>query len=177
MPDFPIARVPNRFILSTNSPHSIGVELSNVGLTATTANWPTASLGIFVPLSINQPVTVLQMFVENGASVNGSIDVGIYTVSGSLMVSSGSTAHAGTAAIQSFDIANTTLNPGLYYLACAINVASAAHILRYAPTATIGRAFGIAVQAAAFPLPASATLTNLATGYIPAIYATLSTTI
>ena len=178
MPDFPVLRPPNRIILATNSPYySIGSELNAFGAVAGASDWPTACLGIFVPISVNRPLTVLQMFVENGASVNGNMDVGIYDVSGSLIVSSGSTAHSGVSAIQSFDITDTILNPGMYYLACAIDTASAATILRYALAAPVCRAVGIAAVSSAFPLPASVTLTNTSASYIPAIYATLRSTI
>jgi hypothetical protein len=57
------------------------------------------------------------MLVLNGATASGNMDVGIYDYAGTRLVSSGSTAQSGTSAFQDFDITDTLLGPGIFYLA------------------------------------------------------------
>lgn len=176
MPDFPILFNIDRIIISTASPHSIGVDLNTIGSTSTAAAWPTANKAIFVPFSVHGPVTVVKMFLENGGTVSGNVDVGIYDRGGARLVSSGSTAQSGASAIQEFNITDTLLNPGLYYLACALDITTG-QIARWSPSAAIGRGLGVAEQTSAFALPSSATLAALSSGYIPLICATLRATV
>ena len=73
----------------------------------------------YYPFVLTEPLLVRQMYVINGTSVAGNIDVGIYSEGGIRLVSAGSTAAIGTNTIQTFDLVDTTLNPGHYYMAFA----------------------------------------------------------
>ncbi len=87
------------------------------------------------------------------------------------MVSIGSTAHAGTSGIQSFDITDTTLNPGLYYLACALDNGTGI-IDHFTHPALNLRTMGVLKMASAFPLPANATFAAMDQAYLPTICVT-----
>lgn len=176
MPDFPVAHSVNNLIISSASTQSLGHALSAMGVIAGTIAWPTANKAIFVPVTIYDAVTIVKMYVINGNPVSGNIDVGIYDVGGARLVSAGSTAQAGTDVVQEFNITDTTLNPGLYYLACALDNGTG-RVSRWNPSAALGRALGVAEQTTAFALPSSATFAALSSSYIPAIFATPRTVI
>lgn len=150
-------------------------EMLNMGTSLTyevqTGAWPVANLAIFIPLPIAAPFVATQMWVCNGGTVSGNIDVGIYTAEGALVVSKGSTAHAGTTQDQTFDITDTLLNPGLYYLAVALdnNVGIIWHTVHPANNA---RMMGVLQMGSAFALPATATFAAMAQVYIPEIFVT-----
>ena len=177
MPDFPVAIRPmDSVVLSPASPQSIGRDLSGMGISAATAGWPAANRAIFMPITIYNPITVVKMFIENGASTSGNIDVGIYDSDGAIIVSSGSTAQSGVSATQEFDITDTLLNPGLYYLAAAMDNTTGT-VLRWGLSGAVARGIGVAQMASAFPLPSTATFAALASSFIPGVFATLRSVI
>lgn len=161
----------NSHILSSAAFESIGTELSSAGLTTASGAWPVANKAIFVPVEVYEPLLIVRMFVENGAAVAGNVDVGIYGLSGNLVVSSGSTLQSGTSVIQQLDIIDTVLQAGLYYLAAAMSNVTGT-VVRWNPTAAFAKSFGVCEMTSAFPLPATATFVTLTSAYIPAIYAT-----
>ncbi len=91
-----------------------------VGTPASTA-WPTANKAFLFPFRLSSPIIILNMFVMNGATAADNLDVGIYTEDFTLLVSSGSTAQAGTNAIQTLNITDTQLGAGVFYLAMAMD--------------------------------------------------------
>ena len=133
-----------------------------------------ANRAIFFPFRIPHPLLVVKLFAANGTVVSGNIDVGIYDVAGTRLVSSGSTLQAGISAIQEFNIADTLLGPGLFYLAVAMdNVTGTLFRGSSGGTAPVPLELlvtqGMAQQATAFPLPATATFAQVAQDYIPVI--------
>jgi hypothetical protein len=176
MPILNTLRNIDRFVISPASPGMGGAEMNGMGFTPGSNTWPTANKAIYIPFPVRFPITVVKLFVENGTTVSGNIDVGIYDRGGARLVSSGSTAQSGTSAIQSFDITDTTLNPGLYYLAVAMDNTTA-HLLRWGTSSAIPRAMGVMEQTSAFALPSTATFAALSSSYIPFVAATLRTTI
>jgi hypothetical protein len=131
------------------------------------AVWPSTNLAIFVPFRISQPISANLLWVANGAAVSGNVDVGIYDVAGTRLVSSGSTAQAGVSVIQTFNIADTWLGAGLFYLAMAMNNTTGT-TLRTALSATFAlKIYGCAEQASAFALPATATFATSTQNYVP----------
>lgn len=172
MPDFPVSRDVDSLIICPASAQSLGREMNAMGLGISAAAWPTANKAIYVPFSVYETITVRKMFWENGGSVSGNVDVGIYDINWVRLVSSGSTAQAGTSAIQEVNITDTTLASGIYYLAMAMDN-NTGQIGRWGPTAAIGRGLGVSEEASAFPLPSTATLSALASGYLPGVFATL----
>lgn len=127
--------------------------------------WPAADRAIFVPFTIEAPITVTRMFTYNSITASGNIDVGIYTLDGTLIVSSGSTAMSGTVTLQAFDITDTLLAPGAYYMAMACSSGTAN--FKASNTALLGGMAGVVEMAAALPLPATATFASLTSSYVP----------
>lgn len=85
-------------------------------IVAATVAWGTANRAIYVPTRVPRRVVVRKIGASTGSTSAGNIDVGIYDASGALVVSSGSTAKA-SSITQVIDVADTTIGPGLYYLA------------------------------------------------------------
>lgn len=160
MPDFPVLRNVDPLVISPASPQSIGEMLNAMGLGLTTSTWPTANKAYFIPFSVFAPITIVKMFVINGGTASGNIDVGIYDRGGSRLVSSGSTAQSGTSAVQEFNITDTLLLPGLYYLACAMDNTTGTLDL-WNPATALARVMGVVEQTSAFALPSSATFASL----------------
>ena len=163
--------------ISTFSPESVGVQLAAAAVGApASAVWPTANRAIYVPFVIVEQVTVVKLWMYNGlAAANGNIDIGIYNATSlSLLVSSGAVATAGAGVVQDFDVTDTALPPGRYYLAASLSSGTDA-TLRWAPV-VIFEALPIATEAAAHPLPATATpVAPAASAYVPLMGLSLRT--
>jgi hypothetical protein len=149
------------------TPEEIGWELFNMNSAITayevqTGAWPSANLAIFVPMPIASPFIATQMWVVNGATVSGNIDVGIYDIQGNRLVSIGSTAQAGTTSNQTFNITDTLLSPAVYYLAVALDNATGI-VWHFAHPANNARMMG--------------TYAAMAQAYIPEVFVTGQTVI
>ena len=138
--------------------------------------WPTANKAIYVPFVVHNQMTAVKLFVQNAATVSGNIDLGLYDAFGNRLVSSGSTAQAGTSALQSFDVTDTLLLPGVYYMACALNNGTGT-VLGGAFTVNGIGAMGVLEQTSAFALPATATMVAPTGTFIPSIGLTARTLI
>lgn len=174
MPKFPVYnRSKNTVVISPASPNSIGHELNGMGFTISAAGWPTANKAIGYPVIIHETTTITKMFIENGSSVAGSVDVGIYHQFGTLITSLGGVLQSGTNAIQELNIADTVLEPGFYYFVMVMtNVTGST--ARFSPTSAVGRVLGVVEMTNAYPLPASGTFAanTLTAGAIPGLFAT-----
>ena len=175
MSDFAVlSQKHNRITLNSSGLEGTGIDLAAWGSSAnqiTSGGWPSANLAIYVPVAVYQPFIALKMLIQNGTTINGNVDAGIYDDQGDRLVSIGSTAHAGSSSIQSFDITDTTLEPGIYYLACAFdgNTATINHDIA---GILVGGSAGVLQQASALPLPATATFAAIASAYVPNIVVT-----
>lgn len=127
--------------------------MNNFGSVATA--WPAANTAIFMPIIVQRPVTFTQIafFVQTSS---GNYDVGIYDDSMSRIVSSGSTALAGSAVILVNNITDTPVVPGYYWMAMALS-STTARVRVATPAIGMSRATGVLSQASALPLPATAT--------------------
>lgn len=143
-------------------------SLGSVGFTFQSAAFPAANAAIYVPFRINKPIVVASIEVLNGATVSGNVDVGIYNESGTRLVSSGSTAQSGTSVIQVFNITDTLLGPGLFYMALACSNTTSTFMRNAAPV-YVSRPIGMAQQATAFPLPDPATMALMTVTFLPAM--------
>lgn len=110
--------------ISIADPEIIGEEILCYSGPASNATGAT-NQAVYVPFCVQRPMTVLQMWCINGATVNGNIDAGIYDTGKNRLVSLGATAQAGTTAIQQLNITDTFLLPGVYYMALAWSSATA----------------------------------------------------
>jgi hypothetical protein len=122
--------------------------------------WVTANSSRYIPIYVQQPVTVFQMATVVAAQ-SGNCDVGIYDEFGTRLVSSGTTA-VGAVGYQIFNIADTALQPGTYYMAMGCdNVTASFNRINWV-TAANGAVNGCLTQTV-YPLPATWTTPTSAT--------------
>jgi hypothetical protein len=145
---------------------ALGGATGQFGGPSTSGAYPASNRALYIPFRLTRPFTVKTLFAVNGATASGNIDVGVYDSAGTRLVSSGSTAQAGTNAIQEFDVADTLLGVGQFYLALAMDNTTGT-LFRVALSHLFLIPQGVAQQAAAFPLPATATFAQYASTYLP----------
>lgn len=154
------------FAISCFSSWALGPGVN--GTTAPSgAAWPAANRAIFAPFRVPVPVTATKIVIGGGATAGGNYDVGIYKPDGTRLVSSGTLAR--TAAAENVaDITDTTLMPGMYYLAIALDgvntIVSFPHV---SALATYPKLLGMREMATAFTLPSTATFATTSANYIP----------
>lgn len=169
---YPDGGIPDHFVISSLSEAAAGdFGIAHAAGAVASAVYPVASLALFIPFTVagdDRPYRVYSKIIwNNGAAVSGNIDVGVYDAKGNKLASAGSTAQAGTTAPQVFSFATPLkLVPGRYYLAIAMDNVTGT-LARIAPTAASVRCMGLGQMAAAFPLPATATIVGSAQSYIP----------
>ena len=175
---WPAVRIPHGSTISIAHLESIGQYLGSIGLTwssSASAVWPVANTAYFIPFRLSEPVTVTLLWWLNGTAVAGNVDCGLYDAAGTRIVSAGSTAQAGTSAIQSVNITDTLIGPGTFFMALALDDATTATIRRFAPgNASFLKACGCAEQATAFALPATATFATYGPNFLPIFGMTLA---
>ncbi len=180
MSDFPSTLIspPGGVIHSGGSPSSLCFDAAFAQTTAfnSGAVWPAANRALYMPFLVEVPVTAYQMAFEV-TTQSGNCDVGIYDELGNRLVSKGSTA-VGAAGIQTLDITDTVLTPGLYYMAMNVDNITAA-VTRLAPGLALHlQTVGMQQQAVgAVALPNPATFANPATAYLPALAVACKSTI
>ncbi len=147
--------LPTQFLITPASQHSIGTNIAAMNMAApASVGWGTADRAMLVPFVLMEAVTVLKLFVHNGGVLFGNVDVGIYDAAFNRLVSSGSVAQAGVSQLQEFDVADTGIGPGQFYLAIAFSEGATETVSWTLNEATInGEALGLLTQASAFPLP------------------------
>jgi len=137
------------------------------------AQWPTVKKIIYVPIFIDQTVTITQIGWVNGGITNGNVDAGVYEdasgVPGAEIASTGSTAQSGATAIQTVNVTDFVLpGPATYWL--AITFSGTGWAYRMAPALYVASALMGAMEetvAGDFGLPATATPVTLAVAYVP----------
>ncbi len=142
-----------------------------------TGAWPLANLALYMPFLVGAPITIVKLFWNNGATVgSNNVDVGVYDSQGNQLVHSGSTATSGANVLQIVDITDTTLLPGVYYVAMSCN-GTTDTFGRTNPTAPLARICGQYEQTSAFALSSTATFAASSRSYIPYIGMSLQVTI
>lgn len=141
----------------------------------TSAAYVASNRAILIPCQVGKRTVFKRLFCLNGGTVSGNVDVGVYDERFTRRASAGSTAQAGTNAVQYFDVADFVLGPGRYYLAVALDNATGTLFRNASPNVTQLRLLGMAQQASAFPLPNPIVLAAFATVYIPVIGMTTRT--
>lgn len=149
--------------ISPGSLESLGSDMSHLALGAPSSQiLASSNQAEFIPFRLVAAISVVKLFVYNGATVSGNIDVGIYDKDGNRLVSSGTTAQAGVNSIQAFDVTDTAIGPGLFYLAVVLDNATGTVFQWVLGSIAQGQALGLATETSAFPLPATATMTTFA---------------
>lgn len=165
--DFP-ASTQMKPTLSVLSAQALGIGLQALGGTApSSGTWTSTSRAIFVPFALAAPFQVRKVWWANGATLGANADCGVYSIGGTLLGSTGSTAQAGTSVVQSVSL-SLLLQPGSYYVALVLSNTTGTVLRTTALTTTLGQpTLGIAQQATAFPLPATATLAVAGSAFLP----------
>lgn len=78
--------------------------------------WGVANRAVYVPVRVPRTGVVLKLAASVGATSTGNIDIGLYNTAGTRLVSSGSVTKL-SSQTQVRDVTDTTIGPGLYYLA------------------------------------------------------------
>jgi hypothetical protein len=139
----------------------VGAGRFGGGFTSTT--WPAANRAIYIPVLIPCLMTVTQFYHYNGSTASGNIDIGLYNVDYTRIVSSGATAQAGTTTLQTVDITDTQVPAGIYYIGISFSGTTGTS----ATSAVNGRTpglLGIVMQESAHPLPSVMTPVTAASG-------------
>ena len=171
----PMLARPGEITITPWSYQSLGVPLISGGFgTVSSQNSVAANVVLYIPFQTVTSLTVRKTFWGNGAAVSGNIDVGVYDLAGTLLVSAGSTGQSGTTRVQVADVTDTALAAGTYYLAFVADTAgSTSRFLSVVPSAGICQALGILQQAAVtLPLATNAspaTFAKGATAWVPMV--------
>jgi hypothetical protein len=162
----------NSIVISNGSPCAC-VEGAWLGAgSGASRAWPAANRAIFVPFVVYQPFLAVKMLTTTGGTASGNLDIGIYDDHQNRLASMGSTAQASAFTLQSFDIADTLLLPGVYYMALCIDNTTAT-ILAQAPLVSACGALGVLSQSVgAVTLPAPAAFAAAQDAYVPIISVT-----
>lgn len=149
---------------------NFGVAVGTItgGAAPSSSIFPAINDAVLVPFETTQTHLIKRLFVINGATASGNIDVGIYSDSGARIVSSGSTVQAGTNAPQFFDNTDFLLAPGRYYWAVAMDTIGGT-VFRISATAARLQALGMARMGTAFSLPATVTFSAATALFLPCV--------
>jgi hypothetical protein len=131
--------------------------------------WPTANLAIYVPVIVATTVIVRKLWFGSAATGTGNVDMALYDGAGAAVVSATNAAKEAAIGIQSFDVTDTTIGAGLYFLGLASDSGTDT-FMRAAPAAPLPLSTGILTESSAYPLPATATWTaNQTLAFVPAV--------
>lgn len=130
MSDMPLQTMPAPHVLTPWSAESSAGQrgsgsIPNISGGAISGNWPTSNLAILYPFTLHSHEILRKFLRLNGATLTGTVDLGIYDGEGRLVVSTGSQTATGTNAIQEFDITDFHLGPGRYFLAASASTTGA----------------------------------------------------
>jgi hypothetical protein len=132
-------------------------NFTNVGASTV---WYAADQIAYLPFSLPWSYTAKRVFWANGATVAGNVDMGIYSLAGAKLTSTGLTAQAGVSVLQYASLpVPYVLAAGSYLWGITLTNGTATIILNTTLTAVLGRFSGLYQQAngAGAALPATAT--------------------
>lgn len=122
----------------------------------TAGAWPAANLAIYVPVAVRQRVIVRSIWFSSASTGTGNYDIGLYDSGGTRIASSTAQSKPASAIEVVYDITDTTIGPGTYYMALVISNNSDT-VYRYAPSAPIALAYGaLSESLGSTALPATA---------------------
>lgn len=157
----------------------VGCQLAEAigytGIFTSNGNIPDANVCLYIPFEILSIVTAYKLGWQNGNAVAGNCDVGIYDENLNKLVSTGSTPQVGSLSSQYFDIVDTVLVPGTYFIGFVAN--STGNYAGYSGLpAPLFQACGGQYQLSTFPLPNPAVFAGgvytTATVPVPSIHIT-----
>lgn len=166
--------LPSRHTIDTAN--DVWYPVQSMWITGTTT-WPTANMAIYQPVRVPCPVKVLKLFFACHSTGTGNVDMGVYDEKGNAVISATETTKLASMTEQVFDVTDTTIGPGRYYIAlvCSNNTDTFYYTSYAAP---ISVAHGVLTEASAYPLPSTATwATNQTLAMVPAVGMTVEATI
>ena len=140
-------------LLTPWSANALGPKMTGMPAAASTT-FGVANLAIFIPFFLNRTELVQHLACQNGSTVAGNIDIGIYDAAFARIISTGSVLQAGASTVQAIDVADTDLLAGQYWLALSHSNATATQ-WGIAATGSMPRSWGMRTQTV-FPLPVNA---------------------
>lgn len=149
------------------SPWSAGHAFLLGTATPASGAHPTAAMAFFYPISVPIPYLVKRVYWVNGATLAGTVDVGLFSESGVRILSCGATSPTPVNAIQFADVADTMLSPGAYYLALSASLATTTFWRHTMQGAAQAQLLGALQMASAHALPATATFAAMGSSYLP----------
>jgi hypothetical protein len=179
--DFPASQFllpPTTILSTTGAMSSVGINEGGfrADIATNSAVFPAANRIFYVPVMVEVPVTVFQLGWGNGATVAGTVEVGIYSEKGpTRLVTSGAITMSGASVPQFTDITDTPLTPGVYYLAMLTSSATAT-FARSTLSLVLNRVSGVS-QEAGSTLPTTPTFVVPANSFFPFICAALVATV
>jgi len=181
MGDFPTTLLsPPHTVIGTGSLSSLLGEICRLvnGNFNSSGGWPAANRALYMPFMVEVAVTAYLIAWQNGSTISGNLDVGIYSVTGARLVSTGSIAHSGASTVQTGNIADTVLTPGVYYVAMNVDNTTGTFFRTTVMSGGFLRVYGMQQQAVgAVTLPDPATFANPASAYLPLLCVCLKATV
>lgn len=132
------------------------------GAVPASATWESANRAVYYPIWVPTPCVARRVYWANGATTTGgaTIEVGLYSTSGykpGAKVVSGSATQGTASEVQFVDITDTTLTPGLWWLAVTASSTTNTTLFRgQFGSASMDELFRFD-EASANPLPSTAT--------------------
>lgn len=149
---------------------NVGADMSATGA------WVTANRAYYIPILIERPVVIVSLGWENGATVSGVGEAGLYTWEGKRLITTGRQTQTPVSDIQQTNTPDTAVPPGCYFLAMVLDN-STGHIMKDSllTTAQSARAEHQQIQdlGTGGVLPATATFANPTAAFSPYIFAAL----
>lgn len=125
------------------------------------SNPAAANRAYFIPLYLPSPGIITKLWVQNGTTATGNCDIGLYScVAGwpsARLVSTGSTAQAGTSVMQEFNITDLAISGNTTLFLAVVFDSASSTIFGGSVAANVWRFSSCAIQSTAFPLPSTAT--------------------
>lgn len=117
--------------------------------------WATANLARYQPVIVQRRSVVKQLWFASSSTATGNYDIGLYDAGGTALLRRGSTAKP-TGKEEVWDCTDTTIGPGLYYLALVSSNGTDTFV-GVSTVAPLPGAIGVLTEGSALPLPATAT--------------------
>ena len=151
-------RAPNRLLMPDR--HSIDTPVDSWlipnSTAAATGVWPSANLAIYVPIRVPSRIVVAKLWFASFSTGTGNVDMAVYDAAGAAVISATNAAKGAATAEQVFDVTDTAIGPGLYYIGLSSDSATDTFLyMNWA--APLPAAWGVRTEASAYPLPATAT--------------------
>lgn len=156
MPDYPTL-TPRVSVSSLGRWSPMVATLAGRAIQGGSISFSVANRAYYHPIYLPFGCIVTQLWWINGTTGGGNVDCGVYSRAGDRLVSTGSTAQSGTNALQIVNVTDTILDIGWYYLAVACDSGSATAFGGAQILTGHNSVLGMAQEASAFPLPATAT--------------------